>query len=117
MKKLDAKILAHFDEGASELVFWTFRYFLGRQTIATYDFAERLAIVYPMLTDRFRALIRKELDEAFRRDDESRATDKGNKNTCGLGYWPLGRNCDRAAWDKVRKAYNVCGINGKAVRP
>jgi len=99
----NAKILKCFDDNsASELVFFAFRYFLGRCTIATCRFADNLAMAYPLLEKRYQDLIRRELDEAFARDDRER---KGKPS-----YWhgELGHACDRESWDKVRQAY----ING-----
>jgi hypothetical protein len=42
----------------------------------------------------------KELDEAFEQDDKAR---QGMKK--GYGYYPLGHDCDRQSWEKVREAY------------
>ena len=89
-----------FQDAPDDLVFWSFRYFLGRQTMATCCFAESLARAWPYLADGWRALIRKELDEAFRKDDEMRADPK-----CSRFYYPLGMDCDRAAWVRVRWVY------------
>lgn len=101
--------------GPSELVFWSFRYFLGRMTIATCDFAEKLARVYPHLSLHVRELIERDLEREFEKDDEARermaariakATNdeellKARMDAC----LPLGHDCDRAAWEKVRAAY------------
>ncbi len=88
----------HF-RSESELVFWSFRYFLGRRTSSTCDFAERLARAWPLIDEEHRRLIQRELEEAFERDYEDRADGKQIK-------W-LGDDCDRAAWEKVRKAYQL----------
>lgn len=90
-------LLSHFSDTPSDLIFWSFRYFLGRRTIATCAFAENLAKGWPHLEERVRTLIKRELEEAFRSDDECRAT---NSN-----YRSLGDDCDRRAWEKVREAY------------
>ena len=104
----------YFHGGASELAFWSFRYFLGRMTITTCDFAERLARAWPTLNDKDRELIRRELDKAFAEDDEARA-DRDEKLAAAkteeerlnarMCYMPLGHDCDREAWEKVRRAY------------
>lgn len=94
--KKKKQIADHFD-GESEIVFYSFRYFLGRQTIAACSFAESLAEAYPMLTERVQFMIKQELDEAFKRDDDDRAN--------GRNYHALGDDCDRAAWEMVRQAY------------
>ena len=88
------------DDILDDLVFWSFRYFLGRTTIQTCDCAERLIRLYPALSPHFRALIRRDLEEEFERDDDARSG-----GTCASGYLPLGHDCDRAAWEKVRKLW------------
>ena len=95
----DTTLTERFYGGADELVFWAFRYFLGRMTIATCQFAEDLSRAWPLLSEHVRDLIRKELDEAFRRDDQERAKDRARP-------YPLGMDCDREAWQKVRDAYD-----------
>lgn len=99
MKKKDKQLLESFHDTPSDLVFWSFRYFLGRMTIATCMFAEDLAKAWPYLDSRVQSLIKRELEEGFKRDDEARAEKRDWK--------PLGHDCDRAAWQKVRDAYNA----------
>ena len=82
---------------SDELIFWSFRYFLGRQTIATVCFAERLARAWPHISDKNKSLIQYELEEAFRQEVELVGS--------AHGWKPLGDSCDREAWEKVRKAY------------
>ena len=117
MKASDKKIVAYFPEaGASELVFWSFRYFLGRMSIAVSSFAESLAAAWPHIDPRFQSLIKKELEEEFRRDDEARVRREELKQKVKNGeakedaiyqiYLPLGHDCDRESWQKVRNAYN-----------
>lgn len=109
MKHNDTKISKCFSGGASELVFWAFRYFLGRRTIATCCFADSLAEVWPLLNDRDKNLIYKELEEAFAKDDAER-----NKEKRVPGAWgfPLGDDCDRESWEHVRRAYTPYHKNG-----
>ena len=95
-------LVSCFSGGASELVFWSFRYFMGRMTIATCCFADELAKAWPLLEERTQNLIRKELDEAFAKDDELRADP-----VCSSHYYPLGMDCDRAHWERVRAAYTA----------
>lgn len=85
----------------SELVFWTFRYFLGRQSIHTSVFASQLAEAWPLLEEKDQNVIRKELEEAFTIDDEMIA---GN-SPFGDYHSPLGRGM-REAWQRVRDAYS-----------
>jgi hypothetical protein len=86
-------------EGIDGLAFWSFRYFTGRMTIAACCFAEGLGQAWPLLGERTRKLIRKELEELFVRDDEARAA--------GEEYRPLGMDCDREAWECVRRAWQA----------
>lgn len=93
-------IAACFQGGISNLVFWSFRYFTGRMTIATCCFADELAKSWPLLDEHVQHLIRKELDELFEKDDKMRAELKPHS------YYPLGMTCGREHWEKVRVAYN-----------
>mgnify|MGYP001225345786 FL=1 len=108
MKKYNAKrtkeILNCFEsDSLDDIIFWAFRYFIGRQTIATCCFAEDLARAYPLLSDKIKNLIKRELEEEFRRDDKEReAAAKENKKPRWL---PLGADCDRESWEYVRRAY------------
>ena len=95
MKKHIYKVDNYFNK--SDLVFWSFRYMLGRQSYAVSDFAERLALSWDTLDKRIQRLIQKELNEAFEKDDEDRALK--------MDYKTLGGDCDREAWLKVKRAY------------
>jgi len=94
---MSEKLLSHFHDTADDLIFWTFRYFLGRMTIAACGFAEDLARAWPDLEQRTQNAIKRELEQEFARDDRSRTT--------GLKRHPLGQNCNRMAWSRVRGAY------------
>lgn len=95
MKKItrDDKLIFDQFNGISDLVFWSFRYFLGRRTIATVDFARSLAKIYPLLDGQAKAAIRKELEAAF----EGLSRDPGS----------MGHKIDQDAWSKVRDAYRI----------
>jgi hypothetical protein len=95
MKKHTYTIDNYFDK--SDLVFWAFRYMLGRQSYAVSDFAERLALSWNSLDKQVQQLIKKELDKAFLKDDETRALK--------CDYKTLGGDCDRNSWQKVKDAY------------
>ena len=99
----DRALLKCFGDNVSELVFWAFRYFLGRRTIATCAFADSLAAAWPHIEPRTQDAIKRELDDAFRRDDDLRA----NSKTESRYAFPLGADCDREAWEGVRRAYNT----------
>lgn len=98
--KKDRELLTKLGESPSDLVFWAFRYFLGRRTIHTVVFAQNLAEAWPSLDERVQHLICRELEFAFESDDKIRA----NKRNVGL-VAPLGDDSDREAWAKVRAAY------------
>jgi hypothetical protein len=102
MKVTDKKLLECFHDTPSDIVFWAFRYFLGRQTIATCMFAEDLAKAWQFLDNRTQQLIKKELNEAFLRDDEDRIRKQNGEKVYGF---TLGWDCDREAWQKVKDAY------------
>lgn len=102
MTKEQKRILAVceiFDRAPDDLVFWAFRYFMGRMTIANVCFAKDLARAWDLLWERTRAQIEKELEEAFEEDDASE----------GGEYRRLGMDCDRAAWELVRAEYKKVG--------
>ena len=73
------------------------RYYVGRMTYAVSDFASLLVAEWPGLCEPARALIQRDVEAEFKRDDEARIE--------GLNYRPLGDDCDRAAWEKVRKLW------------
>ena len=93
----DQEICSFFEGGAGELVFWAFRYFVGRMTIATTCFARDLAKAWKYLPQREKDLIHKELDQLF--EDDNRARKQDSK------HLPLGMDMDRDSWQLVRDAY------------
>ncbi len=97
MNKKDKKLIESFTGTPSDLVFWSFRYFLGRMTIATCSFANSLAKAWPHLDEDVQKLIMNELEQEFEQDDIARAENQD--------YKPLGHDWDREAWQKVRNAY------------
>ena len=74
-----------------------FRYSLGRMTYIVGDCADWLIEQWPNIAERARNIIQRDLDEAFKRDDEYRADRQD--------YKPLGHDCDRAQWEKVRRLW------------
>jgi len=105
MNEREQRLASHFFSGVDELVFWSFRYFVGRMTISTCVFAQDLARAWPDLGVNTKKQIRDELERAFEEDD---ALQKEFPNK-GMGYRRLGWDCDRAAWEKVREAYKKEG--------
>jgi hypothetical protein len=107
--------LAESFGGASELVFWSFRYFIGRRSARVTVFARQLAAAWPQLEPKDRAIIEKELEQGFGRDDAARAlrdeklakakTKEERYDVHLETYLALGDDCDRQAWEQVRAAY------------
>lgn len=97
-------------DSLDDIIFWAFRYFLGRMTIATWGFARDLATAYPFLSKKVRNAIKKELEEAFERDDAERAKKKEGE----ISWLPLGHDCDRQSWELVRSNWRTPGYYCKA---
>lgn len=79
------------------------RYYLGRTTYAVGDFCRALIRHWPTLTEHTRATIKRDVEEEFERDDRAR---RPKSNTIMM---PLGRDCDRAEWEKVRELWKEEG--------
>lgn len=73
------------------------RYYMGRRTIATCAHAQALAQHWDSLPWDVRQIIRRDLEDEFRRDTAARL--RGDADP------PLGDHCDRQAWEKVREAW------------
>lgn len=54
-------IITNLNETVDDMVFWAFRYFLGRQSIAASCYARSLAKVVGLLDEHTTRMIRKEL--------------------------------------------------------
>ena len=74
-----------------------FRYCLGRMTYIVSDCACWLIEQWPNIAENARKVIQRDLEDAFKRDDEARAD--------GNDYKPLGHDCDRMQWEKVRRLW------------
>lgn len=84
------------------MVVAAFRYCLGRMTYIVSDCADWLIEQWPHIAENARKVIQRDLEEAFKRDDEAREEDaKGSAHF----YKPLGHDCDRAQWEKVRRLW------------
>jgi hypothetical protein len=84
---------------AHDMLISATRYYIGRMTIQACHWAECLAKAWPEIPEGTRGVIRRDIEEAFRDDDAAR--ERGDQ------YRPLGHDCDRSAWDKVRKAWQT----------
>jgi hypothetical protein len=75
--------------------FCAFRYTLGRVSYIVSDFEEAFLDNFPIVPDKTRKLILRELTYAFKKDDEER---EANPNA---GFYTLGQWCDRMSWNNV----------------
>lgn len=75
------------------------RYCLGRMSYITGDCSDWLRAQWPNLKPGARQVIQRDIDEAFANDDAARAED--------YPYKPLGHDCDRAEWQKVRAMWEA----------
>lgn len=82
-----------------ELTLWVgaTRYYLGRMSYAVSDFCNLLIGSWNDLDSRTKTIIRRDIEEEFVRDDESRER--------GDSYHPLGHDIDRQSWEHVRKLW------------
>jgi hypothetical protein len=83
-----------------------FRYCLGRSTYIVSDCADWLIAHWPAIKDTARNVIRSDLEDAFRADDAARIDERD--------YKPLGWDCDREQWERVRRLWSVeTSVKGK----
>lgn len=73
------------------------RYCLGRMTYIVGDCVDWLLSIWGELDDNTRAIIQRDTEEAFKRDDEDRAD--------GKDHMALGHDCDRREWEKLREMW------------
>lgn len=74
-----------------------FRYCMGRMTYIVGDCERWIFANWENFPANVRALIQREVEEEIKRDDEVR--ERGDQ------YKPLGWDCDRAAWIRVRSLW------------
>jgi hypothetical protein len=81
-----------------------FRYCLGRMTYIVTECVDWIIPNWDNFHPSIRVLIELELEEAFVKDDDMRQEpyDAGG----GDFYLPLGHDCDRRQWERVRKLWN-----------
>ena len=77
------------------------RYACGRQSYQVGVTCDWLCRNWARLPEHARSIIKNDVEEAFRRDDDSRAN--------GHMYHPLGMDCDRASWAAVRRLWQTEG--------
>jgi hypothetical protein len=76
------------------VVISAFRYIVGRQTYVVQAFADWLISIWPMLGENTRSVIQRDLEQEFASDDNARQRE--------ANYKPLGHDCDRKDWARVR---------------
>jgi len=86
------------------MVIAAFRYSLGRMTYIVKDCCDWLIEQWPNFREGTRALIQKELEAAFERDDLAR-----RRIYAEFNHRPLGHDCDREQWERVRRLWEVKG--------
>lgn len=72
------------------------RYYLGRMSASVDSFCTLLIQEWDTLPMSVRGLIRRDVEEAFARDDSQRYA------ATLSGPYPLGHDCDRDSWTRVR---------------
>lgn len=80
------------------MVIAAIRYCLGRMTYIVSDCADWIIENWNDWPESVRKIIQRDIDEAFVTDDEAR-NDRRE-------YLPLGMDCDRQEWERVRKLWN-----------
>lgn len=86
-----------------ELTLWlaATRYYMGRRTYAVHDFCDMLVATWPHLNQRTKDLIRRDVEEEFARD----ALWRSNGGMPEHVTLPLGQDCDRLNWERVRQLW------------
>lgn len=75
------------------------RYCIGRMSYIVGDCADWLIAEWPQFEEGARRCIQRDIEEAFTRDDEAR--ERGDEHK------PLGMDCDRASWERVRELWSA----------
>ena len=77
-------------------------YCIGRRTYITSTCADWLIAIWGQLPASAQAIIKRDVERAFAKDDAIRAS-VGND---AMDYQlPLGADCDREQWERVRKLW------------
>lgn len=79
-----------------------FRYCFGQRIFTTRDCVDWLIENWDSFRLQTRAIIRRELEEAFELDDAARRDVRGRN--------PLWMDCDRRQWERVRALWAVNGL-------
>jgi hypothetical protein len=79
------------------MIIAAFRYCLGRRTYVVSDCADWITQNWESFPERCQQVIRRDLDEAFAKDDAERQERPEQSS-----WWTLGHDCDRQEWERVR---------------
>lgn len=90
------------------LVIDAVRYAVGRRSVQPTITADWLVANWRQLTPAVRDTVRRDLEGEFRDDDRLRADPRGERT-----YYPLGDDCDRAAWERVRALWQSPAQQGE----
>jgi hypothetical protein len=82
------------------LVVGAFRYACGRMSVVVGEMADWLITHWDELDEYTRNIIKRDLDHEFERDDAARERAKTSDKS--EHYFPLGWDCDRREWERVR---------------
>ena len=80
------------------MIHQSFRYVLGRMSYAVSEWVDWCVQAWPEIPVSERAIIQRELEAAFEHDDMLGKTARAH-------FSPLGSDCDRAQWERVRALY------------
>ena len=82
-----------------EITLWlgATRYYLGRMSIAVGTFCDMLIANWSSFNESTKNLLIRDIEEEFDRDDLARLE--------GEDYKPLGHDCDRQNWVRVRSLW------------
>lgn len=80
------------------------RYYLGRMTGAVGDFCGMLIRAWPALPEETKNIIQRDIEREFISDDAIRNEFIPSKEQ-NYRYLPLGHDCDREHWERVRKLW------------
>jgi hypothetical protein len=85
------------------VVLATVRYCLGRQTYIVGECARWLIANWADIEPQMKTLIERDVEDEFRRDDEARSRAREGEHK------PLGWDCDRKEWERVRELWTPRG--------
>ena len=81
------------------MVIAAFRYCCGRKSYIVGVCADWLIEQWPNISGNAKAVIQRDLEEDFKRDDDARAVEARGHSL------PLGNDCDRRDWERVRNLW------------